>query len=446
MGAKVPGEKCYEDLKEIHIMGLMAIDAVGFTLPNLLLLVGLSFFLGLAVEEVALQEHVQGPGGVRTFPILALTGAGFSILEPVYLSVFSVGLLVLGAWLFIYYRFAVKHPAPTEPPSLLFSVSSLLVYLLGPVVLRQPHWVPISLTVATVLFLGARERLHHLAQTIPISELLTAGKFLILTGIIFPLLPKNPLVPFIPVTPYQVWEAVVIVSSLSYGSYLAQKFLSARRSFFLEAVLGGFYSSTVATVLLARSGNSKKGSSREINSAIVLTNSLMYLRIGLVLIFLNPSFASHFAKALLILLFSGLLVAVFLYPRGGEKVEATPEQKLSSNPLELSSALFFAFSYLVISFLIHWVNVSFGTSGLYVLAGLVGVTDIVPFILSVAHVGTVLPPQVIVLSVMVAASSNNVIKAIYLVAFWNLKEGLSSVLALLGLSFGGLLLVYFSLV
>lgn len=424
----------------------MAGASASVTLPNLLLLLGLSFFLGLAVEEIALQEHVQGPGGVRTFPILALAGAGFSVLEPVYLSVFSAGLLVLGAWLFVYYRFAVEHPGPTEPPSLLLSVNSLLVYLLGPITLREPHWVPISLTVSAVLFLGARERLHHLARTVPISELLTAGKFLILTGIIFPLLPKHALIPFIPVTPYQVWEAVVVVSSLSYGSYLAQQFLSARGSFFLEAVLGGFYSSTAATILLAKRGREEEGARKEINSAIILTNSLMYLRIGLVLVFLNPLFARHFFLALLILLLSGLLVAVLLYPRGGRTVGANDEHKFSANPLELNSAFFFAFSYIVISFLTHWVNGSFGPSGLYALAGLVGVTDIVPFILSVARVGTTLPVHVIVLSVMVAASSNNVVKALYLVSFWKLREGLPAVLALLGLSAGGLLLVFFSVV
>lgn len=425
-------------------MNYLTASSAHVSLPNFLLLLGLSFFLGLAVEEIALHENIQGPGGVRTFPILALTGAGFSILDPVYLSVFSAGLLVLGAWLLVYYRAAVEHPGPNEPPSLLLSVNCLLVYLLGPIVLREPHWVPVSLTVSAVLFLGARERLHHLAQTVPISELLTAGKFLILTGIVLPLLPNQSLSSYIPVTPYQVWRAVVVVSSLSYGSYLAQRFLSPRGSFFLEAVLGGFYSSTAATILLAKRGRMEEGAKREINSAIILSNSLMYLRVGLVLLFLNPVFARHFFLPFMILLLSGLGVAALLYPRGGGKVEGSDEHKVSANPLELNAAFFFAFSYVVISFLTHWVHDSFGQSGLYVLATIVGVTDIVPFILSIAHNGSDLSLHVVVLSVMLAASSNNLIKAFYLIAFWKIKAGFPAVISLLGLSAGGLLLVYFS--
>jgi hypothetical protein len=43
---------------------------------------------------------------------------------------------------------------------------------------------------------------------------------------------------------------------------------------------------------------------------------------------------------------------------------------------------------------------------------------------------------------MVAASSNNILKGIYLLIFWRKKAGLPSLLALGGLSAGGVLLVF----
>jgi uncharacterized membrane protein (DUF4010 family) len=49
------------------------------------------------------------------------------------------------------------------------------------------------------------------------------GKFLILTGIILPLLPNEPITPLTRATPYQAWLALVAVCTLSYGSYLVQR-------------------------------------------------------------------------------------------------------------------------------------------------------------------------------------------------------------------------------
>ncbi|AKS24732.1 hypothetical protein ABH19_05875 [Leptospirillum sp. Group II 'CF-1'] len=414
------------------------------SLFHFLLLIGLSFFLGLAVEEVSLQEKIPGPGGVRTFPVLSLVGLGFFLLDPLYLSVFSVGLLVLGTWLYSYFRSEAANQS--HPPSMVSAVSSLLAYLLGPIVIREPSWVSIALVVSSVFFLGTREKLHHLAESVPIPELLTAGKFLLLTGIIFPLLPREILLPSVPVTPYQVWKAVVVVSSLSYATYLAQRFLSPRGSDFLEAILGGFYSSTAATILLSRKGHVQTGREKEINAAIILANSLMYIRILLVLMLLRPAIAQKIGGPLLILFALGVLVAgiVFRWKRSDASYvpDAPGKSGSSGNPLELNSALFFALSYVVISFLTHWVHGTFGVSGVYVLAGVVGFTDIVPFILSLAHSGSAIPLHVILVSTMVAASSNNILKGIYLLIFWRKSAGLPSLLALGGLSAGGILLVF----
>ena len=63
-------------------MDLLSQAEGSVSLIHFLLLLGLSFFLGLAVEEVSIQEKVPGPGGVRTFPILSLTGLGFFLLDP----------------------------------------------------------------------------------------------------------------------------------------------------------------------------------------------------------------------------------------------------------------------------------------------------------------------------------------------------------------------------
>ena len=46
---------------------------------------------------------------MRTFPLLALTGAMLYLLDATHLIPVSVGVLVLGAWLYAYYRSAVAE-------------------------------------------------------------------------------------------------------------------------------------------------------------------------------------------------------------------------------------------------------------------------------------------------------------------------------------------------
>jgi len=67
------------------------------------LLLGLSFFFGLAFEEFYRKSGEERPGGIRTFPLLAIGGGALYLLDTQHLLPFTAGLLVLGAWLFAFY-------------------------------------------------------------------------------------------------------------------------------------------------------------------------------------------------------------------------------------------------------------------------------------------------------------------------------------------------------
>jgi hypothetical protein len=69
---------------------------------RLLLLLALGFFLGLAFEDFYARANQKRPGGIRTFPLLALTGALLYRLDPAHLVPLSVGLLALSTWLTCY--------------------------------------------------------------------------------------------------------------------------------------------------------------------------------------------------------------------------------------------------------------------------------------------------------------------------------------------------------
>ena len=75
------------------------------------LLLGLSLFFGFAFEEFYSDELPRRPGGVRTFPLLALAGGALYLVEPHYAAAFIAGLLVVGSWIYAY----VRRQSKTRP-------------------------------------------------------------------------------------------------------------------------------------------------------------------------------------------------------------------------------------------------------------------------------------------------------------------------------------------
>jgi len=167
------------------MLALSSLELAG----RLTLAVGLAVFMGLAFEETYKTEERSSPGGIRTFPMLAMGGATLYLIDPAHALAFVAGLLGLAAWLHAYLR---RAPTSREAPTFMIPASNLLAYVIGAIALMQPPWVAVALTVAAVLLLGARERLHRLIHIVPREELLTLGMFLILVGIILPLVPHEP--------------------------------------------------------------------------------------------------------------------------------------------------------------------------------------------------------------------------------------------------------------
>jgi uncharacterized membrane protein (DUF4010 family) len=402
---------------------------------RLALAVGLAVFMGLAFEETYKTEERSSPGGIRTFPMLAMCGATLYLIEPAHAIAFVAGLVALGAWLHAYLRAA---PPAREAPTFMIPASNLLAYVIGPIVLLQPPWVAVALAVAAVLLLGTRERLHRLIHVVPRDELLTVGEFLILVGIILPLVPHERVSSLTPLTPYGIWLAVVTVCTLSYLSYLLQRYAPIKNAALLPAVLGGAYSSTATTVVLAKRLREAKQAPADISAGIVAATAIMYVRIGVVVALFDMHIALTLAPALVVLAAIGAALAIYEWRRPRARSAKTNLVVLPKNPLQIPAALIFAALIVVISVISAWVRGAFGESGILVLSAVVGATDIDPFVLNIAQGGIGgMSVASLCAAVLIAAASNNVAKAAYAIGFGGMAGRRPAVmllaLALLGL-------------
>jgi uncharacterized membrane protein (DUF4010 family) len=402
---------------------------------RLAMAVALAVFMGLAFEETYKTEERSRPGGIRTFPMLAMCGATLYLIEPAHAFAFIAGLMGLAAWLHAYLRSA---PAKPEAPTFMIPASNLLAYVIGAIALMQPPWVAVALTVAAVLLLGTRERLHRLIHIVPRDELLTVGEFLILVGIILPLVPHERVSSLTPLTPYGIWLAVVTVCTLSYLSYLLQRYAPIKNAALLPAVLGGAYSSTATTVVLAKRLREAKQAPADISAGIVAATAIMYVRIGVVVALFDMHIALTLAPALVVLAAIGAALAIYEWRRPRARSAKTNLVVLPKNPLQIPAALIFAALIVVISVISAWVRGAFGESGILVLSAVVGATDIDPFVLNIAQGGIGgMSVASLCAAVLIAASSNNVAKAAYAIGFGDMAGRRPAVmllaLALLGL-------------
>ena len=306
---------------------------------RLALALGLAAFIGLAFEEVYKREDRSVPGGVRTFPMLALSGAMLYLIEPHQALAFVVGLIALAFWL----RASLGNAPPSpNTTTLMIPASNLVAYVLGPVALTQPPWLVVAVSVTAVLLLGAREQLHGLIRVVPQDELLTAGKFLILIGIILPLVPNQPLTTATPLTPYHVWLAVVAVCTLSYISYLLQKYAPMRDATLVPAILGGLYSSTATTVVLAKRQREAATVRPDLAAGIVIATVMMYLRLEVIIAVFNWRFAWALAPAMGTLFACGGALAIYEWQRNAKRQPKWNLQIPAINPLQIPAAMTFA--------------------------------------------------------------------------------------------------------
>lgn len=402
-----------------------AADVVGIAIT-----LALTFVLGLEREESAAHEHGKALAGVRTIPIIGLLGHAMALLAGGNLMPVALGFGVVGAFLLVAYW----HKIQSQRTGITSEYTALIAYMVGAMVATQRTGAAVTLTVGTVLLLTGKQPLRRFAASLPAYEISTFVTFLLLAGVILPVLPNQPFTTFA-INPFQIWLVVVAVSGISYASYLLQRITRSEQSMLLTALLGGLYSSTATTVALARRSRTA-GDPRAAAGGIIAATGTMYARILILVAPFSMSFAQRMAPALVGFTILGSAAgAAMILKRGRPTGGRTDDAEETPHPLEIRAALAFAALFLGLSVATQLSIRYLGNTGLLVLAGVVGVTDIVPFILGLASgIGTSVAPDVAVEAIMISIASNNVVKGLYALALGNRRTGVLSLVGLTALA------------
>ncbi len=401
---------------------------------KILLVLFLSFLIGLEREEHKAVAKYYGFGGVRTFPLIGLIGYSVALLSGTQLLPLTLGFLVVGSFLLLSYWHKL---CTSEVAGVTSEMSGLATFLVGALVYYGHFWIATALSVASLLLLELKAVLERLATRIPPEEIFTFAKFLLLTAVVLPILPRQDFSRF-HINPFKTWLVVVAVSTISYGSYVLQKLTKQRGGVVLAAILGGAYSSTVTTIVLSRRAAREQQQPHLFAGGILIASGVMYVRLVALIAIFNRRLVATLAPAFLILA-TVAIVAGWLWSRRAEAGTEIKREFEPKNPLELLAAFLFALLFLAMLVATQLAITYLGTTGVNSLATIMGVTDVDPFIMGMTQAaGTLTPLTIAAAAVLIAAASNNLIKGIYAYCLADRKTGIQSLAFLAGLAALGL--------
>jgi len=383
------------------------------------LVFALSFFIGLEREEHKQRQPTYAFGGVRTFPLIGLVSYASALISAPGLVPWSVGFAVVGGFMLLSYRHKLESDSP---PGLTTEISALATYVVGALVQRELYWIATTIAVLEVLLLELKKALEGLTSHFESGEIVTVAKFLVLSVVVLPIVPDRDFTGF-HLNPFRTWLVVVAVSGVSFASYVLQRIRKERGGVLLAALLGGAYSSTVTTVVLSRQAKEQPAPNL-FSGAILAACGTMYARLVVLVAFFDFSLAIHLAPAFVGLAAAGIVVGCFVSLRGEAAAPAAGGARAPRNPLALGAALLFAAVFVAIVIVTTLVRRYLGASGLYGLAAVMGVTDVDPFILGLAQGGFHATDALVAeRAIVIAAASNNVVKAGYAYAFSDRATG-----------------------
>ena len=389
---------------------------------KIFLVLFLSFLIGLEREEHKATERYYGFGGVRTFPLIGLIGYAVALLSGPQLIPLTLGFMVVGSFLLLSYWHKLSR---SDVAGVTTEMSGLTTFLVGALVSDEHFWIATALTVASLFLLELKAVLEKLATRIPPEEIFTFAKFLLLTAVILPILPRQEFGRF-NVNPFKTWLVVVAVSTISYGSYVLQKLTKGRGGIILAAFLGGAYSSTVTTVVMSRRA-AREHHSHLFAGGILIASGVMYVRLVILVAFFNRRLVTILAPEFLILAFVAMAVGWFWSRRPDEMATQVKREFEPKNPLELLAAFLFALLFLAMLVATQLAVTYLGRAGVNTLAAVMGITDVDPFIMGMTQAaGRFMSLKVAAVAVLIASASNNIIKGVYAFSLADRKTGIQS--------------------
>jgi uncharacterized membrane protein (DUF4010 family) len=342
---------------------------------------GLGLLVGIQRERAGAEM-----AGMRTFPLITMLGAMCAMMSAQAGGwVVAAGFLALAA-LLVFVNMA-RLQLGVGDTGLTTEVAVLVMYGVGALLVFGPEAVAIAAGAGVAALLQFKAPMHGFAARLGDKDLKAIMQFALLSLVILPVLPDRTFGPYNVLNPKQTWLMVVLIVGIGLGGYIVHKFMGEKRGEFLSGILGGLISSTATTATYAR--RTAEAEPAHGRAAVILTiaSAVAGVRMMAEVQVVAPQFLRAAAGPLIAVPAVLVMLSVAVWLREGRRGRShAPEQQ---NPSELKPALIFGALYAVVLVAVAAAREHVGSSGMYVVAVLSGLTDMDAITLSTARlVGT----------------------------------------------------------
>jgi uncharacterized membrane protein (DUF4010 family) len=263
----------------------------------------LGMFLGLE------REWSEKAAGIRTFALISLLGALFTIVGSDALTVLG-GLLIIVQGVLLAVR-GLYTESGGYGLSLTTSMSMLVTYGIGVLVGMELYLEGIVVAVFSSLLLVFKRELHQFAWALSKEEVKSATEFAIIAFVIYPILPNEAMGPWDAINPQTVWILVVAVSGIGFVNYIiVQQYGS--KGMAVTGFFGGLVNSTAVIGEMASRAKSDTRLRQLAVGTILMADAAMALRNMVISVLFLPEFAVVLSAPLLGICVFGIVFGLYL--------------------------------------------------------------------------------------------------------------------------------------
>jgi len=325
----------------------------------------IAFLIGIMVgierEHRGIEHEIFA--GVRTYSITCITGMLTAFVSEatgpgfVYVAALFFGAIcsiITYAKIFLFKRIGVTSP-----------ISLFFIFVMGILVGYNYGLYAIISSIVVAFLLIQKKPLHQFAGNLTKEELYNAIQFLAVAFILYPVMPEKELFGVINLK--SAILIVILVSLISFLSYVLLRKFGTRRGICYSGFVGGFVNSEATTAALAGLSKRAEEMADPVLTGILLCNISMLIRNLVLALIVDPTGQTTLfmlppqAVIILVSIAIALRYDKKFCPIGGG------ELKIES-PFSLGQAFKFGVAFIVILIIGSFAYKIAGTAGIYVTA------------------------------------------------------------------------------
>jgi len=385
-------------------MDIIALFTIDSTISKLVMALALGAFIGLRREIDMQREGSRSFVGFRTMPLIVMIGAVSTMIPaiPFLPLICLIGVLVFLSIAYFNGVFGLQLVGLTS------EFATLIMFLVGVMVGSGQFVVAIFLTVIVGILTGFKSELHAFAQNISPKEWGGALQLIILSAIVLPFLPREPVDPWGVLVPFDIWLLVIFISGIGFVGYFLNKYIDAKKGLMLTSFLGSIVSSTAVTTALAIQAKKNTRAPKNIFViALLVSVCTMLVRTIIAIVVIAPqTLRISLYVPLAMLVMAVLLLGWYIWHNKNQDGGVEITQELDS-PFELLPALKFGALFIVVLLAVAFGKKYLGDYGVLITAFLSSLVDVDATVLSSIQtfradgIGQMLAVQAITIAIIV---------------------------------------------